>query len=438
MNNQPKYLMRSFLKLIVVSSTICMSGFKDGPSSGKTYLQGIQFSDTTIPKNTVPGSTPPMGWNSWNWFGKNKVNEKVILEVINAIVDQGIKDAGYTYVVVDGGWRDTKLGPKGELLPNPEKFPHGMKALADYAHSKGLKFGLHTVPGTNDCGGDKVGGFGHEEVQVHQFIDWGIDFIKLDACRFNGGWNDELLKNTYLKWNDLLKKNGADILLSVSAYKYYDWYPEAGQMGRTTDDISTIAGGMSGCTAVFDDRIPEEKNKWDLLTVMSIAEENNKWAKYAGPGYWNDPDMLVTGRQGLTNEEQKSHFALWCIMSAPLMLGNDPGNMAQDEKNIILNKDCILIDQDPTEQGKRIKTNNHSEIWVKKLQNGNVAVLLLNRDKVHGKNITINFSDISISDKVNIRDVYAKKELGAFSKSFSKSIKPRSSFFIFITPENNK
>ena len=189
---------------------------------------------------------------------------------------------------------------------------------------------------------------------------------------------------------------------------------------------------MSGCIAVFDDIIPAAKNKWGLLTVMQIADENNKWAKYAGPGYWNDPDMLVTGDQGLSIEEQKSHFALWCIMSAPLMLGNDPRNMTQDEKNIIMNKDCIMIDQDTTEQGKRIKVDNNTEIWAKKMQNNRVAVLLLNRDKTESRNIVLNFSEVGISKKVNIKDVYAWKELGTFSGSFSEKIAPQSGLLILL------
>lgn len=435
MKNVSSLHIRILLFSIAIAA-VTLLGFKKALVSEKSFSPCRQFSDTTFPKNAAPGLTPPMGWNSWNWFGKNKINEKLIREVIDAIVKQGVKDAGYSYVVVDGGWRDTKLGPDGELLPNPDKFPHGMKVLADYAHSKGLKFGLHTVPGTHDCGGDKVGGYGNEEVQIQQFIDWGVDFIKLDACRFSGEWNDELLKNTYVKWANLLKKSGVNIVLSISAYKYYDWYPEVGQMGRTTEDISTIAGGMSGCTAVFDDKIPEEKNKWDLLSVMSIAEENNKWAKYARPGYWNDPDMLVTGKQGLSIEEQKAHFALWCIMSAPLMLGNDPRNMTQDEKNIILNKDCIMIDQDTTEQGKRIKVIGDTEIWAKKLQNAKIAVLMLNRNKVNTKKITLNFSDIGIYQKARVADVYARKELGTFSKLFSKSIQPHSGLFMLMDLKN--
>ena len=214
--------------------------------------------------------------------------------------------------------------------------------MADYAHSKGLKFGLHTVPGTHDCGGDPVGGFNNEEIHVKQFVDWGLDFVKVDLCRqaedpctacekTKNGWSEETIKNTYIKWSKLLKNSGRDILFSISAYRFRDWYPDYCNMARSTQDIkSRISKG-----AVFNSEARENKG---LLTVMAIAEFNNLPAKAAGDGFWNDPDMLVTGEQGLNFEEQKTHFALWCIMSAPLFLGNDPRNMTDEEKSINLNK----------------------------------------------------------------------------------------------------
>lgn len=393
-------------------------------STGNENTLKFQFVNKTDQSKNfkVLAVTPPMGWNSWNWFGKNTINEKIVIEVIDAMVNEGLRDAGYIYVVVDGGWRDIKLGPNGELLANPDKFPHGIKPLADYAHSKGLKFGLHTVPGTHDCGGDLVGGYGHEEIQIQQFADWGVDFIKLDKCKYADGWNEELLKDTYIKWSNLLNKCGRDIILSISAYKWRDWYPEVGQMARTTGDIKARVGNPSR-TAVFDS-IP--------LSVMGISEENNKWAKYAKDGYWNDPDMLVTGAQRLSLEEQKVHFALWCIMSSPLFLGNDPRHMTQDEKDIILNKDAIKINQDTTGQGTQIKVEGDTEIWAKKLKDGNVAVLLLNRNKSENKNITLNLGDIGVSKKVKIKDVYAKKDLGSISKSISKQVKPQAGFFLIV------
>lgn len=338
---------------------------------------------------------PPMGWNSWNWFGKQEINENNMRECIDAIVAEGLLDAGYEYFVIDGGWRDTKLGPNGELMAHPEKFPHGMKALADYAHSKGLKFGLHTVPGTHDCGGDPVGGFGHEEVQVKQFVEWGLDFIKLDKCKFADEWDEATLEKTYRKWSGLLKNCGRDIILSISAYKWRDWYPEVGQMARTTGDIKARVSGGAG--AIFDSK---------RLSVMNIADENNSCAGFAGKGYWNDPDMLVTGAQGLSVEEQKTHFALWCIMSSPLILGNDPRLMTDEEKKIILNRDCIKINQCPTGQGKRIKSENGIEIWQKYLENGRMAILVINRESAENRSIRLNLSEMGIGAKMRLKNVY--------------------------------
>jgi len=366
--------------------------------------------------------TPPMGWNSWNWFGKQQVNEEIIKQCMDAMVDQGLLDAGYNYFVIDGGWRDTKLGPNGELLPNPKKFPHGIKVLADYAHSKGLKFGLHTVPGTADCGGDPVGGFGHEEVQMKQFVEWGLDFIKLDKCRYADGWTEELLRKTYEKWKGLIDKSGRDILFSISAYVWRDWYPEVGQMARTTGDIKArVSRG-----AVFDNV---------KGSVMEIAEINNKSAQFAGNGYWNDPDMLAVGNQGLTVDEQKVHFALWCIMSSPLILGNDPRNMTSEEKDMITNRLAISINQDPTEQGKLVKAENKGEVWVKKLKGGKYAVLLINRDNEKDRTVELSLSDLKNSGEFVATEVYSGDDLGKITSSFSKTLAPQSGLFLLVEPK---
>ncbi len=377
--------------------------------------------------------TPPMGWNSWNWHGKKNINETVVRETIDALASSGLRDAGYNYVVVDGGWRDTKLGPNGELLAHPVKFPGGMKALADYAHSKGLKFGVHTTPGTHDCGGDAVGGFGHEEVHVKQFAEWGLDFVKVDKCKFEPGWTEEQVKSVYTKWRDLLAHCGCDIVLSISAYVFRDWYPGVGQMARTTYDIRdhNTGGGR------FDDGKPRGPDN-PFLSVMSIAEENNRSAAAAGNGFWNDPDMMVVGRHGLTQEEQKAHFALWCIMSAPLMLGNDPRDMSPEEKAILLNREAIAIDQDPTEQGRRIRQADGTEVWVKRLSGGRLAVLLLNRDTAATKSITFQAGDGQLAGKWTARDVNARADLGTFDTAITKATPPRSGWFLLLTPQAAK
>jgi len=377
---------------------------------------------------------PPMGWNSWNWFGKHTVNEKIIVEVIDAIVESGLRDAGYEFVVIDGGWRDTKLGPNRELLPHPGKFPNGVEWLADYAHSKGLKFGLHTVPGTHDCIGDPVGGFGNEETHIRQLLDWGVDFVKLDKCRLTGGWSDQALSETYLKWGRLLREmSDRPVVLSISAYEWNDWSPEAGNMARTTEDICAKVAGMSGCQAVFDDPIPENINRWGMLNIMQIAEVNNEWAESAGSGFWNDPDMLVTGDHGLNNDEQKSHFALWCIMSAPLMLGNDPRNMVPEELAIISNQKAIAINQDPTEQGRRLLSEGNTEVWAKQLVGGDVAILLLNRNKHQQKTVSLDLEDVGITSEVGVEDVFANKQLGTASGKITYAVGPRASLFLKLT-----
>jgi alpha-galactosidase len=363
---------------------------------------------------------PPMGWNSWNWFGKQAINEQIVRDVIDAMVAQGLRDAGYTYVVVDGGWRDTKLGPNGELLPHPVKFPGGVKRLADQAHANGLKFGLHTVPGTADCGGDPVGGFGHEDVQLQQFVEWGLDFVKLDKCNYAPGWTEDLVQTVYTQWRDRLAGCGRDITFSISAYVYRDWYPTVCNMARTTGDIAAKTNGG----AVFDGVDG---------AVMAVAEINNQSAAYAGNSYWNDPDMMVTGNQGLTQEEQKAHFALWCVMSSPLMLGNDPRAMTQDEKDIVLNREAIAINQDPTEQGRRIKTDGDVEIWAKKLRGNRRALLLLNRNATAAKAVTVAWPDVGLAGKVQVKDVFGGTEVGVLESALTKETPPHAGWFLLLS-----
>lgn len=384
----------------------------------------IFFLHASAQEKGTLAESPPMGWNSWNWFGKNQVNEEVMKQCMDAIVEEGLLEAGYEYFVIDGGWRDTKLGPSGELVPHPKKFPNGIKSLAGYAHARGLKFGLHTVPGTHDCGGDAVGGFGHEEMHVQQFVEWGLDFIKLDKCNHQEGWDDEKFRQTYYKWHKLLQDCGREILFSISARypdnEWQSWFPEIGQMARTTDDImARVSGG-----AVFD-HIPHR-------SVMRIAEENSRWAEYAGNGYWNDPDFLAVGSQGLTPEEQKVHFALWCIMSAPLILGNDPRNMTPEEKKLVTNKQAIAINQDPSEQGKRISKKGTREIWAKRLTNGDLTLLLLNRGDKRQVRIKIPMKELGISEMAKMQDIFSGEEMGEAGKSFSARIAPHACSFLLF------
>ena len=372
---------------------------------------------TNEPVNYFP---PPMGWNSWNWFGKKDINEEAVREIIDAMASEGLADIGYRYVVIDGGWRDTKLGSKGELVPHPDKFPNGIKPLADYAHSKGLKLGLHTVPGTHDCGGDAVGAWKNEEIHVQQFIDWGIDYIKLDKCLHrDGGWTEKNLKETYFKWDSLINSYDTDILFSICAYEYRDWYPEIGNIARTGPDISCLR--YRG--ANFDTT---------RQGVMPIADLNNQSAANAGKGYWNDPDILVVGEQGLTIDEQKTHFALWCIMTAPLMLGNDPRNMLDYEKDILLNKGCIAVNQDLTEQGTKILEENGFEVWRKNLKGGKIAILVINRSSENTSSFVLDWNKTGLAGKYHVKNLFEQQNLGKYKESLQLQIGSHSCKFLLL------
>ncbi|WP_018626523.1 glycoside hydrolase family 27 protein [Niabella aurantiaca] len=373
---------------------------------------------------------PPMGWNSWNYFGKEGINEKIVYEVIDAMVTNGLRDAGYQYVIIDGGWRDEKLDKDGRLRPHPVRFPNGIKPLADYAHAKGLKLGLHTVPGTHDCGGNPVGGYGKEALQVKQFADWGIDFIKLDLCRMKEdpckqcaigrtGWSEPTIKTVYSKWSRLLHQCGRDIVFSISAYQFRPWNPALGNMSRTTRDILSKRN-PSG--AVFNDA--SRDNSKSFLSVMACAEINNASAKYAGNGYWNDPDMLVTGNQGLTAGEEQAHFALWAIMNAPLMLGNDPRNMDPREKTLLLNKELIAVDQDRAGQGRLMIKKPGYQVWKKEMEDGSAVLLLLNLDTKAQHQITVRLRKLGIKGNTAARDVIAQEDLGLFRKKWSARLAP--------------
>lgn len=399
---------------------------RDIPLFMKRILTSLIILSTLLSSVVVAGSThPPMGWNSWNWHGKKDINETVIRETIDAMVESGLRDAGYDLVVIDGGWRGTELGPNGELTVHADRFPGGIKPLADYAHARGLKLGLHTVPGTHDCGGDAVGGYGHEEVHVDQFAEWGVDFVKLDRCQFKEGegWNEALIEEVYRKWARLMAAASHPMVLSISAYEYREWYPEFSAMARTTLDI--VARGKGG--AVFEREIPQRNH----ISVMRVADLNNAHAASAGKGYWNDPDMLVTGEQGLSDAEQEAHFALWCVMSSPLMLGNDPRSMTDFEQDLITNKVAIVINQDPTEQGRRIAKSGMAEIWVKNLSDNQLAVLLLNRGTENMEGIQFDAGAMLSGSEFRVTDVFGK-----FSTDFDGKIEaelgPRSSKFYLV------
>jgi alpha-galactosidase len=299
--------------------------------------------------------TPPMGFNDWNAFGCN-VDEKLITDTADYFVGSGLKAAGYTYVNIDDCWaapqRDAQTG---RLVPNPKTFPHGMKWLADYVHGKGLKLGIYSSAGTKTCAAIQPGSLDHEDVDAQTFADWGIDYLKYDNC---ANENRPALER-YTAMRDALRRTGRPIVYSICEWgqnKPWEWGADTGHLWRTTGDI---------------------KDNWS--SVLTILRQNAPLAPYAGPGHWNDPDMLEVGNGGMTAREYRSHFALWSMMAAPLLIGSDLRKATPETLATLTNKDIVAVDQDPLGVQGTVRTSQDGH-WVitKPLQGGDVAVALFN------------------------------------------------------------
>ena len=249
--------------------------------------------------------TPPMGWNSWNYFKCDRVNEAVIRDMADAMVSSGMKDAGYEYIVIDDCWQVGR-DDEGVIVVDSEKFPSGIAALADYVHSRGLKFGIYSDAGTHTCEG-RPGSKGHEEQDAATYAAWGVDYLKYDWCNTEG--QDEI--ESYTKMRDALYKAGRPIVFSICEWGYskpWEWAGDVGHLWRTTQDITDRWDG----------------SRWgNQLGWTFILEQQVGLEKYAGPGHWNDPDMLEVGNDGLTINEARAHFTMWCVLAAPLITGND-------------------------------------------------------------------------------------------------------------------
>ena len=361
--------------------------------------------------------TPPMGWNSWNIYACD-INETLVKEVAKAMVDRGLKDAGYEYVVIDDCWHGER-DSLGFITADPVKFPSGIKALADYVHSLGLKFGIYSDAGWKTCGG-RPGSRGYEFQDAMKYAEWGVDYLKYDWC------NTEGLKaeGAYLTMRDALYKAGRPILFSMCEWgdnKPWKWAKDIGHMWRTTGDI-------------YDDFYGElNHGTWSSWGILNILDMQEGLREYAGPGHWNDPDMMEVGND-MTLNESRAHFSMWCMLAAPLIAGTSIQNASKEIISILTNKEAIAINQDKLGiQGFKESRIDSLEIWYKPLINGDWAVCFLNRDAVV-KNIDYNWIEKDINDdfakrKTNfkeiaydIRDVWAKKDLGNTKSSLKVTI----------------
>ena len=299
--------------------------------------------------------TPPMGWNSWNKFGC-RIDERLIRETADAMVSSGMKDAGYQYVNIDDCWEASQRDANGNLATDPQRFPSGMKALADYVHSKGLKIGIYSSAGTGTCQ-RRPASLDHEVADARTFAAWGIDYLKYDNCN---NQNRPALER-YKSMGDALKATGRPIVYSLCEWgrnKPWEWGRSVGgDLWRTTGDI---------------------RDSWD--SMLRILDQQVGLEKYSGPNAWNDPDMLEVGNGRMSNVEYIAHFSLWALLNAPLIAGNDLRSMNDSTRAILTNREVIAVDQDwGGMQGHKIRDDGELEVWMKPMSNGDRAVVLLNR-----------------------------------------------------------
>jgi len=375
--------------------------------------------------------TPPMGFNTWNTF-QTKINEEMLKEMVDVYVSSGMKEAGYLYFVLDDGWMSMERDQNGNLVADPVKFPHGMKAFADYVHGKGLKFGIYNCAGTKTCAG-YPGTRGHEYEDARLYASWGVDFLKYDWCN-----TDSLnAPEAYKTMSAALRATGRPIVFSICEWgdhKPWLWAAGVGELYRSTGDIS----------ANFKVRKPI--GDWTPQSVISILDLQEPIRKYNGPNHWNDPDMLEVGN-GMSYDEDKAHFSLWCMLAAPLAAGNDLRKMSAQTRDILTNKEMIAVDQDSLGIAAfKMPLADSLELWVKPQTGGWPILCFFNRTG-STKKINLNWNDLIIEDKLsgmNIhfdKQVYLYKDLwqkgsgfGKTNKNFEHQLPSNSVIVLKLTP----
>ena len=353
----------------------------------------------TIPSNGL-AKTPPMGWNSWNKF-RTKIDDKTVREIADAMVANGMRDAGYQYINIDDGW-EWKRDETGTLLTNPN-FPN-MKALAAYVHSKGLKLGIYSSPGPTTCGG-YTGSYGHEEQDAKMWTDWGVDYLKYDWCSASRVWKDEDMRAVYQRMGDALQKAGGRIVFSLCQYGRAgagEWGPlVGGNLWRTTGDI---------------------RDSWDSMASLGFAMADN--AQFTRPGWWLDPDMLEVGNGGMSSIEYRTHLSLWAMIGAPLIAGNDLREMSPEIRAILTNKDVIAVDQDKAGKGgRRVAQTGETEVWARPLDGGATAIALFNRGSIEA-DIAVQWAATGLKGAQKLRDLWTHADLGKQQDGYTAKVPP--------------
>ncbi len=343
--------------------------------------------------------TPPMGWNSWNKFA-GRVDDAAVRGMADAMATNGMKEAGYQYINIDDTW-EAGREEHGNITTN-KKFPD-MKALADYVHSKGLKIGIYSSPGPNTCAGYE-GSYGHEEQDAKTYAAWGIDYLKYDWCGARNLYTDEEMRAVYQIMGDALLKAGRPILYSLCQYGRADVWKWGADVGgnawRTTGDI---------------------RDAWDSMTKIGFAQD--ELAPWAGPGHWNDPDMLEIGNGGMNEDEYRTHMSLWAVLAAPLLAGNDLRDMKPAILEILTNREVIAVNQDKAgKQGRRVSKSGEQEVWTRQLADGGMAIGVFNRGAAPEK-ANVKWAEIGLkSAPKSGRDLWAHSDVKFSGEEYSVAV----------------
>lgn len=355
-------------------------------------------------KNQSLAQTPPMGWNSWNAF-EQKIDEQTIKDTADAMVRTGMRDAGYRYLVLDDGWLQKERDRNGILVADPSKFPNGMKALGDYIHSKGLLFGIYEDRGSKTCQG-LAGSYLHEATDIQTFARWGVDYLKLDSCFAEN--NKRLSSVDYAMYRDAIRQTGRPMILSMSDFGNGAWAwggEKIGQLWRTSYDIYPNMDSIYYCS---------ETSAGDVVTHPAF----NGLGQFAGPGHWNDADMLQVGNLK-TETQNRAHFSLWCMLASPLMAGNDLRKMTEPVRAILTSKEPIALNQDARGiQGYKVFNDAGLEIYNKPLVDGTTAVLLLNKGD-RPASVTVTWNMLGLQGRHPVRDLWQRKNLGHFDGAYT-------------------
>jgi alpha-galactosidase len=353
-----------------------------------------------------------MGWNSWNRFGV-QIDERLVLETAEAMVSSGMRDAGYRYVVIDDGWMAPERDRNGDFIADPDKFPSGMKALADRIHGLGLRFGIYTDAGTKTCQ-DLPASLGYEFRDARRFAEWGVDYVKVDWCHTDGMGPRAL----YAKWAMALHAVRRPIVLSICEWgraRPWEWAGGIGHLWRTSWDIQ-----------------PE----WS--SILGIVDRQAELHRYAGPDHWNDPDMLEVGNGDLTAEQGRAHFALWSMLAAPLMAGNDLRTMTDEVRETLTAPEIVAVDQDAAgRQARRLRRDGDIDIWIRALAaNGDRAIAVLNRGSAT-REVRVTLEDVGVAPRthVRVRDLCKRANVGEARREILIATSANSATVLGVSPE---